>query len=325
MPGVLTTSAVPIAETSSGRRELADWLVDPQQGGRLSSRVMANRLWHWHFGRGLVASTDDFGLQASPLRHEALLNFLAAELTDRSGSIKQVQRLLLNSAAYRMSTESRSPEFLEVDPANATWYRWEARRLDAETLRDSMLWHSGGLDLGLAGENLSVKSQDPSPTDLQNNHLAYSGFRRRSVYLPIVRSNTYKWLTLFDFPNSSACVGRRDETVVPTQALMLLNDQHLVELAEQVAHKTLAELSLMPEVQPTGESPLSKAGSKRFADRLFENLMGRKPNSKELGILVELATSNDSVAESDTPLQPTRSQIQLAQVLLMSNEFFYLP
>ena len=325
MPSVLTSIPSGISNGSSGRQELADWLVDPEQGGRLSRRVMVNRLWHWHFGQGLVASTDDFGLQASPLKHEPLLDFMASELVHHAGSIKQIQRLILTSAAYRMDSRDASPESETADPANSTWHRWESRRLDAETLRDTMLWHAGRLDLGLLGENLSVKAQDPSPTDLQNNHMAYSGFRRRSVYLPIVRSNTYKWLTLFDFPNSSACVGKRDETVVPTQALMLLNDQHLVDLAKDVARAIVSELAIKDGLAGTKESPASVVDPQAYPKRLFVKLLGREPSAQETTVLADMLSASSSSVSSEESREPSEIQIQLAHVLLMSNEFFYLP
>ena len=143
--------------------------------------------------------------------------------------------------------------------------------------------------------------------------------------MPIVRSNTYKWLTLFDFPNSSACVGKRDETVVPTQALMLLNDQHLVDLAKDVARAIVRELAIKDGLAGTKESPASVGDPQSYAKRLFVKLLGREPSAQETAVLANMLSASSSSVSSEESREPSEIQIQLAHVLLMSNEFFYLP
>ncbi|MCP4889612.1 MAG: DUF1553 domain-containing protein, partial [Planctomycetaceae bacterium] len=112
---------------------------------------------------------------------------------------------------------------------------------EAEAIRDSLLLHGGSLEFDLVGAPLTVKAQDPSPADLQSNEAAYRGFRRRSVHLPIIRCNTNRFLVLYDFPNSTTPVGRRDNTTVPTQALLLMNDPMVMQQARNLAGTIISE------------------------------------------------------------------------------------
>ncbi len=303
-------AAFEITDSQSGRLQLARWMTDARSGaGGQVARVIANRIWQWHFGQGLVGTPNNFGMQGRPPTHPQLLDWLAMELIENDWSVKSLHRKILLSATYQQGVSIRP---------NRLYHGMPRRRLDAETIRDSLLLHAARLDVALAGEPLSVKSQDPSPADLMNNENAYRMFRRRSVYLPVVRSNVYRFLTLFDFPNAATPVGRRDTTTVPTQALLLLNDPFVMQQAEQIANQVLA-------------NPDADSDGKRLVD-LYERLFSRPPTADEQSASLEF------LQEFSATLQPQEANVKLApasgfpvaawaslcHTLVQSSEFVYV-
>jgi hypothetical protein len=236
-----------VAPGASGRLELAESLTD--KSNPLTSRVIVNRIWHHVFGRGIVASTDNFGRLGEEPTHPELLDYLAARFTQEGGSIKALIRLLVTSETFQM--DSRAPAGVaEKDPDNKLLAHFPVRRLEAESIRDAMLAVSGVLEPRLFGE--SVAGDDP----------------RRSVYVRVIRNKLDPLLTVFDAPVPSSTRGRRDATNVPAQSLTLLNDASVSRWAETWGRNILADSSLKDDAARVR--------------RMFAVALGRSPSDAEL-------------------------------------------
>ncbi len=221
-PGVLPV----LGAISEGppRAALAHWLVDEKNGaGRLLARVIVNRLWQHHFGRGLVATPNDFGRQGTPPTHPELLDFLAGELIRGGWRLKPIHRLILTSATYRQSAQPRD-DARKADPDNRLWWRWEPRRLEAESIRDAMLAVSGLLDGRMYGPGTLDESD-----------------RRRSIYLTVKRSRLVPSMQLFDAPDALTSLGQRSRTTVAPQALLFMNGAQVRRYAEAFAKRLPAQ------------------------------------------------------------------------------------
>ncbi|MBN8247628.1 MAG: DUF1553 domain-containing protein [Verrucomicrobia bacterium] len=235
--------------TSGRRTALANWIASPDNP--LTARVMVNRVWHHHFGRGIVRTTTDFGRVGSLPTHPELLDWLAREFIRSGWSVKALHRLILHSAAWNQSATTPSPRAEAEDPANDLWWRQSLRRLDAEALRDSLLAISGDLNLQaggrgifpvLSGEVLAGGSRpgtdwEVSPPD----QLA-----RRSVYTYIRRTSLVPLLETFDYSNAASPLGERPVTTVAPQALLLLNDAFVQDQAAALAARVSRELPGKP-------------------------------------------------------------------------------
>ncbi len=232
---------VVIPPQSSGRRELADWIVDPRHP--LTARVLANRVWRWHFGRGLVRSTDNFGTTGEPPTNQPLLDWLAAQLLESGWSLKSLHRLILSSRTWQQSSDSAtSPTAfaaLQADPDNTLWWRADVRRLEAESIRDAMLATSGLLDRSPGGSLLQVANRAFVFNHLSKDDTRYDSCRR-SVYLPVIRNHIHDALWLFDCTDGAICVGDRSTSTVASQALYLLNSEFVIDTAGSVAAVILA-------------------------------------------------------------------------------------
>lgn len=199
----------PFKTTGSGRLELAKHMADMKRNP-LTARVIVNRLWHHVFGRGIVATTDNFGKLGELPTHPELLDFLAQRFIDSGGSIKETLKLMVSSKAFQRSAHA-SEAATQKDPENKLLSHWSIRRLEAEAIRDSIVTLSGKLDTTLYGE--SVGSGDP----------------RRSIYVKVIRNALDPFLTTFDAPVPFATRGKRDTTNVPAQSLTLLNDNKVID------------------------------------------------------------------------------------------------
>ncbi|WP_161604808.1 PSD1 and planctomycete cytochrome C domain-containing protein [Roseiconus nitratireducens] len=186
------------------RKALANWLTGPDNP--LTARVWVNRIWHWHFGKGLVETVSDFGKQGTPPSHPELLDFLASELIDHQWSTNHIHRLILDSATYRASSQFEAAN-AKRDPENASYWRWVPRRLESEAIRDSMLAVSGQLDVAVGGPSV--------PTD--------GGSQRRSLYLRQHRQRLSDQQRLFDGANGIVSCSRRRVSTTGLQPLWLLN------------------------------------------------------------------------------------------------------
>lgn len=226
------------AKSSGRRRALADWIASPSNP--LTARVMVNRLWQHHFGRGLVRSSSNFGSLGNPPTHPELLDWLALRLIDEGWRLKPLHRLIVTSSAYRMSSAA-DPHALAQDPENDSLWRFDMRRLGAEEVRDSMLAVSGQLNLKMFGPSVyPTMSQEV----LQSQSMPGSGWgnsspeeqSRRTIYVHIKRSLVLPLLAEFDICDTDSSCAVRFSTTQPTQALAMLNG----DFAREQAH-TLAE------------------------------------------------------------------------------------
>jgi len=221
----------PLAQTGSGRRELAELIASKENP--LTARVMVNRIWHYVFGRGLVATVDNFGLLGDQPSHPELLDALAAEFVRSGWSVKEMVRAMVTSETFRQSGEA-SPSARETDPQNALLQHYPLRRLTAEELRDSILAASGTLRSELYGPSIHPFRDKP-----QDYRRLFSGpldgDGRRSLYLKVTRMEGAKFLETFDYSNPMATRGARDVTNVPAQALTLMNDPFITAEAERLA------------------------------------------------------------------------------------------
>ena len=252
------------------RLALARWIAHPDNP--LFWRVMVNRVWRWHFGRGLVDTPNDFGRMGELPEHRELLDYLALWLRDNGGSLHKLHRLLLTSAAYRRAAAD-NPAARAKDPDNRLFWRGNRRKLDAEALRDSMLAVSGTLDTTMHGppfQDFVITHPEHSP------HYEYEKFdhesksaRRRSVYRFIVRSQQQPFMTVLDCADPSQLVDRRNETNSPLQALALLNNDFVLVMAREFATR------------------LDKEGGDTRAkiSRGAELALGRLPTPEEASIL----------------------------------------
>ena len=214
------------ARAPSGRLQLADEAVGP--GRDLLARVMVNRLWHHVFGRGIVATTDNFGLLGVVPTHPELLDWLAGRFIDEGWSMKRALRGMVLSRTFRGSAQP-SLEATQIDPQNALLSHAPLRRLDAESIRDSMLATSGQLDLTMGGPGIDVyhtaKTEGGGPVG------PLDGNRRRSLYQRIRRNASNPFLEIFDAPKPTTTRGTRDVTGAPVQALAMLNDPFVLDQA----------------------------------------------------------------------------------------------
>ncbi len=217
----------------SGRRELAEWLASPRNP--LSARVIVNRVWLHLFGRGLVATPDNFGSAGARPSHPELLDSLAVDFMNGGWSIKRLVRRIVLSRAYGLDSAHDSRNF-EADPDNAFVWRMSKLRLDAEELRDALLLVGGrlangppvGSPVARAGEGLAFFVRVEG-VDALDTH--------RSVYLPVVRDRLLESLALFDFADPSLVTGERATTTGPAQALYFLNGPLVIRQAEALADR----------------------------------------------------------------------------------------
>lgn len=227
------------ARSSHRRKQLAEWIAHPQHP--LTSRVLVNRIWQHHFGRAIVRTPNNFGFLADPPTHPELLDWLASEFDASGRRMKHLHRLILTSQTWQQSVlHPQAERAVKRDSSNRWWWRAERRRLDAEALRDSLLSASGELDRKIGGpgfkptmsaealEGLSRKSSawQASPPEMQ---------RRRSLYLYLKRGLLPPLMTTFDLCDPTLSCGSRDVTIVPSQALTLLNNRFVHDRSTHVA------------------------------------------------------------------------------------------
>ena len=297
----------------SGRKELAAWLTDPRHP--LTARVFVNRLWRWHFGRGIVPTTDNFGFQGEKPTNQALLDWLAVEFVESGWSVKQMHRLILRSRTWRLAsdpaataTRSRAEE---VDATNVLHWRGEVRRLEAESVRDATLAVSGLLDTTMGGSMLHVANRA-----FLFDHTSIDGTKydspRRSIYLPVIRNHLYDAFWLFDCTDGAVPNGNRGTSTVASQALYLLNSEFELGCAEALAKGILAAAPADASLRPT---------------ILYRRVCGRMPTENEGRLVTEAvrdlegALAADGVAEGERAL---RAWTAVAQALLAGNEFLFV-
>ena len=253
---VLGNASVRIPRGTSGRKELAEWVASAKNP--LTARVYVNRVWLHLFGKGIVASPDNFGTTGQRPTHPELLDYLAVTFTKNGWSTKKLVRELVLSHTYRLGSE-HSDANVAVDPDNALLWRMSKRRLDAEAIRDAMLAVSGELDAKPADGSPVAKLAGPAQ-GLGRFGGAFGLFdgSKRSVYLPVVRDNVPEALELFDFAEPSLVTGQREDTSVASQGLYLLNNAKVMGWAEDAAAKLRKFDSETEKIQQAFKMTLSR-------------------------------------------------------------------
>lgn len=234
-----SVSGSKIPASASGRLQLADWLVDARNP--LTRRVIVNRIWHWLFGRGLVASVDNFGTTGDQPSHPELLDYLAQQFAADGWSIKKMVRRIVLSRTYQLAATFDEKKFA-ADPDNALLWRHTPRRLDAEAIRDGILYAAGTLKLTPPVGSLIAEFGDgpiggPRVLVISEERLTRAESPFRSVYLPSARNVGHEFLELFDLPDAAAPEGARPTTNVPSQALFFLNSDFITQQATHLARK----------------------------------------------------------------------------------------
>jgi hypothetical protein len=267
---------------SSGRLQLANWIADA--GNPLTARVMVNRIWQQLFGRGLVATPDNFGSMGEMPSHPELLDYLASEFIREGWSIKHLIRRIMLTSTYQLSAldDETAPV---VDPENRYLWKMNRKRLDAESLRDSILRVNGSLDLALGGESLNglagSMAARPNGSDILQS-------RRRSIYLPVFPGNLNELFQVFDFPDPNGLAGKRYVTTAPTQALFLMNGGFMMSEAAVWSGKLLgetgkSEAELIDEVYAKAfarpPAPAEKARALQFISDFGKSLAQVEPDA----------------------------------------------
>ena len=306
-PQILGGEKVPAEEQGSGRLELAQWITDSKNP--LTARVIVNRVWQWHFGRGLVATPDDFGTRGEAPSHPELLDYLTSRFIAGGWSIKKLHKLMMLTRTYQLATGDNSRNDAK-DAANKFLWKFNPRRLDAEEIRDALLAVSGNLDM-------TPGKEQPFPPEMQWKYTQHEAFlanyetNKRSVYLMQQRIRRQPFLELFDGPDPNAVTGVRQVTTSALQALYTMNDPFFHEQADALAVRVAMRYS-------TDEDRV------RYAYML---VYGRPPALDEILDARQFLTSARESLEG-TSLPEDRKYREawasLMRVLLSSNEFLTL-
>jgi hypothetical protein len=278
------------ARTSYRRRALAEWLTDTSAGaGNLLARVIVNRLWQHHLGRGLVATPSDFGSRGERPTHPELLDYLAGKLIEEGWRLKAIHKLIMTSAAYMQGSQTDEPR-LKLDRDNKLCWHFPARRLEAEVIRDAVLAVSGELDPKMFGPG----TLDPAS-------------KRRSIYFTVKRSKLVPMMVIFDAPEALSGMPERPTTTIAPQALHLLNSPQMREAARAFARRTA----------PSATTPLDDAV--RAAYRLA---LTRSPSSEEATDAIAFIEQQQATYSDAHKREAALADF--CQVLLCLNEFVYV-
>jgi len=283
------------AKFSGRRRVLANWMTDVNQGaGHLLARVIVNRLWQHHFGTGLVSTPNDFGAQGAKPSHPELLDWLASELIRGGWRLKPIHELLMTSQIYQQATGEDAAK-RKADPSNELLSRWVSRRLEAESIRDSMLYVSGALDLTLYGAGTLD-----------------SGSRRRSVYFTVKRSQMIPVMQTFDAPEPLVSQGSRPTTTVAPQALWMMNSPQVRSWAEAFAGR----LGTLGASGGRGEDAVIRA---------YALALNRRPTRSEREDAIQFMDAQTARYRAEgVEGAEWKARVDYAQVMLSLNEFIYV-
>jgi hypothetical protein len=304
----------PGKQTSGRRRALAEWMASPDNP--LTARVMVNRLWHYHFGRGIVNTPSNFGRMGSLPSHPELLDWLATEFVREGWSVKKMHRLILTSQTYQMASSFYRDANFQKDPNNISLWRFPTRRLEAEIIRDAMLSASGQLNMQAGGPPFfpavpkaafvevarvgkwMLTKEEPSTW-------------RRSIYSYWKRARKSPMFEVFDQPDTMVTCDRRNSTTVPTQALTLLNDDFVLVQARHFATRVK---------EAGGDDPAAQVRS------AYAIALSREPSTKELTGSVEFLNKQRAHHAAKPASDPTLAALtDLTHVMLNLNEFLYVP
>jgi len=331
---------------STGRRSvLANWLADPNNP--LTPRVMVNRIWQYHFGRGIVATASDFGVMGEHPTNPRLLDYLAATFVENGWSLKKMHREIMLSNLYQESSAFQ-PQAAAVDPDDKLLWRFERHRVEGETIRDSMLFVSGLLNSKMGGPGVNPPlppgaggggrpgalragftgaaggaGRGAAATSTPGNDPADAN--RRSVYVFLKRNAVYPMLEAFDAPNPQESCSRRFRSVIPSQSLILMNDPLVLEWSRAFAGRVLNDGGLALDQQ---------------IDRAYRLALSRAPNADERAAVLDflgkqatlhagrLTRQEKPILPDSLPpgLDPARAAafVDFCHTLLNSNEFLYV-
>jgi hypothetical protein len=304
---VLGGQSLPAAEKGSGRVELADWLSNA--GNPLTARVMVNRIWQHHFGKGLVQTPSDFGARARPCTHPELLDFLAETFVRSGWSVKALHKLIMLSQTYQQASADNALG-LRLDPNNDLLWKFNRQRLDAEAVRDSLLALSGDLDLSVGGAH-------PFPAESKWDFTQHSAFtaayptRQRSVYLMQQRIRKDPFFAVFDGTDQNASTAERSLSTTPLQALFFMNDSFAHAEAAQFGWRLVED---WPK------------GPKRI-DALYRLTYGRPPRREEIRELENyLASFLRQTAGMKITVEKREDMAwaSVARAVFGSNEFMFV-
>ncbi|MFP6901732.1 MAG: DUF1553 domain-containing protein, partial [Opitutales bacterium] len=294
----------PAPKVGSGRLELARQITDPKRTPFVT-RVLANRLWHHLFGRGIVASTDDFGVLGQRPTHPELLDYLASRLVAHKWSVKAMIKEIAMSRTYRMSSTAGGPGE-QKDPANRLWRRANVRRLQSEAIRDSLLFLSGRLDSKMYGRSVPTYLTDFMQGRGRPGKGPLDGNGRRSVYLSVRRNFLSPFMLAFDTPSPFNAVGRRTTSNVPSQALILMNDPFVVGQAGLWGKRIRGQAT----------------EAKERISILYEAAFARPPSELELD--ASLAFLTDQAKLHGVPEDHDLPWKDLAHAIINAKEFIFL-
>jgi hypothetical protein len=293
-----------IPDAESGRRQLAEWVAN--RNNPLTARVLVNRTWMWLHGEGLVRTVDNFGTTGEKPTHPELLDALAVEFMEDGCSLKRLVKRLVMGRTYRMA--STGPEAsLQADPDNRHWWRQNRRRMDAESIRDSILAMSGQLDPKVGGPNVKADAIDSNSGAAQNLEYNYVFTDvRRSVYTPAFRNKRLELFETFDFADINQPLGRRSSSTVAPQALYFLNHPFMVEQSRLAAQRLIA----------------SGGDDDGLVRQAYREILARPPGPRELRLALDFVTV--SASEQDAEARRFDNWSLLIQTLFASVDFRYL-
>ncbi len=304
-----------IGGSSGRRRALAEWIASADNP--LTARVIVNRIWHWHFGRGIVPTPSNFGKMGLRPSHPELLDFLATEFIRQGWSIKRMHRLIMNSETYKMASAYSNTASLEKDPTNIYLWRFPLRRLEAEAIRDAVLSASGRINLKAGGEPFFPAIPQSVRDSYRQGKWVMTKEEpstwRRSVYAYWKRGLKYPMFEVYDQPDPNVTCEMRTTTTVPTQALTLLNNEFILIQARHFAERAM---------QVEGIDPAKQVRT------LYRIALSREPEQKELdGALSFIRAQRDYHARR-SPGSVSENVLaaltDLAHVMLNANEFVYI-
>lgn len=295
-------SPLEIADGSSGRLELAQWIASAENP--LTARVAANRVWQHLLGQGLVRTVDNFGVMGEAPSHPQLLDYLAVRLVDHGWSFKSLIREIMLSRTYQLASMTTA-DAMRADPDNRLLSHQNRRRLDAEAIRDSMLSLSGELDLTPGGNTVRDGTKKEYGYAFEET--------RRSVYLPVFRNQLHDLFAVFDFPDPNLSIGRRNVSTLATQSLFLLNSGFAIDRSHLAAQRLLDETSLSDEERLV---------------RLYRLALARPPSTEEqqLGLAFLGPVLHETEEESEDEFSARRLEhwAALCQSVMACVDYRYL-
>ena len=307
---ITTNNEVKIPEGKSGRLELGQWLTDVDHGaGRLTARVLANRVWHHLIGVGIVRTVDNFGRTGELPSHPELLDHLASQLIASGWSMKSLIREIVLSRTFALSSDYDEAAHA-IDPDNRLLWRAHRRRLDPEALRDAILMAAGQLELSPMASSVSYLGDQATAVG-KNEVRRRTDFPNRSVYLPVIRNDLPELFEVFNFADPHATTGARPNITAATQGLFLLNDEMVMNAAEATARQLLTDAT-------TGDC-------ESRVDQMFEQILGLRPDEAERSELLDFVRKTESrLTEEGNDDATLRAWATACHALLSTSRFQFV-